>query len=87
MVDRDLKKTQEQSFVHDVRARLNFDQHKNISPVKHLIIKTFNHFIKTYPDFPDFFRVWKIAGQILRLFQELKTLHEPCYLIYKQYNL
>ena len=61
-----------------VQARVNFDQHKNISPVKHLIIKTFSHFIKTYPDFPDFFRVWKIAGQILRLSQELKTLYEPC---------
>jgi len=27
--------------------------------------------------FPDFFRVWKIAGQIPRLFQELKTLYKP----------
>ena len=28
--------------------------------------------------FPDFFQVWKIAGQISRLFQEVKTLYEPC---------
>ena len=28
--------------------------------------------------FPDFFQAWKIAGQISALFQELKTLYEPC---------
>ena len=28
--------------------------------------------------FPDFFQVWKIAGQISRLFQEFKTLYETC---------
>ena len=26
---------------------------------------------------PDFFQVWKIAGPISRIFQELKTLYEP----------
>ena len=27
--------------------------------------------------FPDFFQVWKIAGQTSRLFQEFKTPYEP----------
>ena len=27
--------------------------------------------------FPAFFQVWKIAGQIPRLFQEFKTLYKP----------
>ena len=28
--------------------------------------------------FPDFFHAWKTALQISRLFQEFKTLYEPC---------
>ena len=40
-------------------------------------IKTFYHFSKLCFCFPDFFQVWKIAGQISRLFQEFKTLCEP----------
>ena len=30
-----------------------------------------------YLHLPDFYQVWKIAGQISRLFQEFKTLCEP----------
>ena len=33
---------------------------------------------QTLSPFPDFFQVWKIAGQITRLFQEFTTLYEPC---------
>ena len=33
--------------------------------------KTFYYFSRLHPHFPDFFQVWKIAGQISRLFQEL----------------
>ena len=36
------------------------------------------NFSRFYFYFPDFFQVWKIAGQISRLFQEFKTLYEPC---------
>ena len=31
---------------------------------------------RLYLYFQDFFQVWKFAGQILRLFQEFKTLYE-----------
>ena len=40
--------------------------------------KTQDHFASLYLYFPDFFQVWKIAGQISRLFQGFKTLYEPC---------
>ena len=40
--------------------------------------KNFFPFFSTLPLLPDFFQVWKIAGQISRLFQKLKTLYEPC---------
>ena len=36
------------------------------------------HFSRLYLYFSDFFQVWKVAGQISRLFQEFKTLYEPC---------
>ena len=39
---------------------------------------TFYHFPRLYLYFPDFFQVWEIAGQIWSLFQEFKTLYEPC---------
>ena len=42
---------------------------------------TKNHAITyTYLYFTDFSRVWKIAGQISRLFQEFKTQYKPCLL-------
>ena len=42
-------------------------------------LETFYHsfFSRLYLFFPDFLQVWKIAGQISRLFQEFKTLDEP----------
>ena len=49
-------------------------------------LKTFNHFSRLYLHFLGYFQVWKIAGQISRLFQEFKTLHEP-YLRHASYNL
>ena len=41
-------------------------------------VKTFHHFSRLYRHFLDFFQVWKISGQISRLFQEFKTLYKPC---------
>ena len=35
-------------------------------------------FFQTYLHFPDFFQVWKTAGEISRLFQEFETLRETC---------
>ena len=35
-------------------------------------------FPRLYLYFPDFFQVWEIARQIWSLFQEFKTLYEPC---------
>ena len=40
-------------------------------------LTTFYHFSRLYLYFTDFFRVWKIARQISRLFKEFKTLCEP----------
>ena len=40
-------------------------------------LKTLYHFSRLYLYFTDFFRIWKIAGQISRLFKEFKTLYEP----------
>ena len=37
-------------------------------------IQTSYYFSKLYLYFQDFFQVWKIAGQISRLFQEFKTV-------------
>ena len=48
---------------------------------KQKILQTFYHFSKLYLSFPDFFQVWKIGLQISRLFQEFKTLYEPCLII------
>ena len=33
--------------------------------------------ISFYLHLPDFYQVWKIAGQISRRFQEFKTLYKP----------
>ena len=71
-----------------MQARWNFDQHKNISPVKHLIIKTFNPRGSTIlsrlnPIFQTFSGSGK--GPISRLFQELKTRYELCQ--FYKYNL
>ena len=40
--------------------------------------KLFTIFSRLYLYFRDFFQVWRIAGQISRLFQEFKSLYEPC---------
>ena len=82
--DRDLKETEEQSFFSwyavNVRARLS-----KIWPIQkrcHLkstsLVAAFKKTWRLHFYFPDFFQVWKIAGQILRLFQEFTTLYEPC---------
>ena len=58
---------QEQSFFHDMQAR--FDK---IWPTKKK-----KETLSPNLYFPAFFQVWKIAGQIPRLFQEFKTLYKP----------
>ena len=90
-VNRD-KKTLEQSLLHGVlqmhgRDWIRFDQNGQHFTSKALVValkkkinklQTFYHFSRLNLHFPDFFQVWKIAGQISRLFQEFKTLYEPC---------
>ena len=44
---------------------------------KKIKLNTFLRFFQDYLHFPDFFQVWKISGQISRLFQGFKTLYEP----------
>ena len=40
--------------------------------------RLFTIFSRLYLYFPDFFQAWKTGLQISRLFQEFKTLYEPC---------
>ena len=81
VINRDLTKTKEQSFYHDAlqtyrRDWIRFDQHEKNFTCKTLALafkkerkgKTFYHFSRLYLYFPDFFQVWKIAGQISRLY-------------------
>ena len=75
---------QEQSFFHDMQAR--FDKiwptrkkfhlwGTSLSKKKKEKKIIFTLFPNLYS--PAFFQVWKIAGQITRLFQEFKTLYKP----------
>ena len=75
MINRDLKKMQEQSFFHDMQARFD-QQEKNFTCEALLFQKKRKEFLPFFQNlyFPDFFQVWKIAGQIPTLFQEFKTL-------------
>ena len=73
---------QEQSFFH-MRCRrmgeigpkrkiVHFASTCSRSEKKKLIkLKSFYYFARLHLHFPDFFQVWKIAGQISRLVQEL----------------
>ena len=70
------------------RDWIRFDQHEKHFTSKALAVafktnkknlRKFYHFSRLYFHFPDFFQVWKIAGQISKLFQEFKTLYEPWY--------
>ena len=64
---------------HTGKIENDLTNRKKISLVKQLLQlekKIFTIFSRLY--FPDFFQVQKIAGQISRLFQEFKTLYEPC---------
>ena len=60
---------------------IRFDQNKKKNSKKKYI-KTFHYFSRLYLYFPDFFQVWKIAGQIWRHFQEFKTRYKPCQLLW-----
>ena len=70
----DTLKTEQQNFFHDVLETygqdwIRFDQNKKN--------QDFAIFSRPNLQCQAFFRVWKIAGQILRFFREFKTLHEP----------
>jgi len=85
VISGDLEKMQEQSFFHDKQDKKKFT-------IKHLLslskkLKTFYHFSRLYLNFPEFCQVWKIAGQISRLFQEFKTLYEPCFVVQWYLNI
>ena len=70
---------QEQSFFHDMQVR--FDKIWPTRKKFHLWVTSLSKKKKETlsPNlyFPAFFQVWKIAGQITRLFQEFKTLYKP----------
>ena len=87
LINTDLKK-REQSFSHDAqqmygRDWIRFDQNKIKFPLQTTCctyenkLKTFHHFSRLCLHSPDFFQVWKIAGQISMLSQEFKTKYEP----------
>ena len=75
-----LKKRRKKAFSMTCRRDwIRFDKHEKL--VKDMLYlskkEDFYHFFKTFPLFSSIFHVWKIAGQILRLFQQFKTLKEP----------
>ena len=47
---------------------------------------SFEKKLKTFYYFPDFFQLWKVAGQISRLFQEFMTLYEPWIFLQDKYS-
>ena len=73
---------QEQSFFHDALQKYGwnwkrFDQKEK----KHTKLAgcSFEKNSRLFTIFPDFFQVWKMPGKLIsRLFQEFKTLYEPC---------
>ena len=65
-IEYDLTKTNKQK---NLQSTCSFQKKKKLT--------TFYHFSRLYLYFTDFFRVWKIARQISRLFKEFKTLGEP----------
>ena len=82
---------QDQSFFHctlqtyglvwmnNIRAKRNkFTSKALVVTLKKKLTCIINHFSRLFLHFPDFFQVWKIAGQISWLFQKFKTLYEPC---------
>ena len=51
---------------------------KKIPLRKHLLYqKKKSRLFIIFPDYISIFHVWKITGQISRVFQEFKTLYEP----------
>ena len=67
----------------EIESALTNTHKKNLTCYALVVACKKNHnFLPLFQDisiyFADFFQVWKIAGQISRLFQEFKTLYEPC---------
>ena len=85
VINKDLKKKpQEQSFsFHDALQTyrldwIRFDQNDDNFTYKALAVAFKKAFFQIYLHFPDFLQVWKIVGQMSRLFQDFKTLYETC---------
>ena len=86
VINRELKKIlQEQSFFHDRQARLNkISQTQKTFHLRSTCCsfkkksRLFTIFSRLYLYFTEFFQFWKFAWQTSRLFQEFKTLYEPC---------
>ena len=79
------KKRRNKAFSQTCRRDwIRFDQHEKKFTSEGLLVrlskkrKTFYHFFKTLPLFSRLFPGLENAGQISRLFQEFKTLYEPC---------
>ena len=76
-----LKKCRNKAFsMRCWRDLIRFDQQEKNFTCEALLFqkkkkRIFTLFSNLY--FPDFFQVWKIAGQIPRLSQEFKTLYKP----------
>ena len=76
---------QEQSFFHDAlqingQDWIRFDQNEYLKDTSKALVVGLKKKSRLFTIFPDFisifqtfFQVWKIAGQISRLFQEFKT--------------
>ena len=83
LLNRDLKKTWEQSFFNDMQVRLNKIWHtweKNFS-CEALVVtfqKKNQDFLPFFQDFTSIFQTFSRFGKLLGKFQEFKTLYKPC---------
>ena len=67
-------KNKEKSFFHKHTSEIEQD----LSKLKKKFTYKALVALKKKILFRDFFHIWKIAGQLLRIFQEFKTLYKPC---------
>ena len=97
MIKGDIRKLRKQRFFHDAlqtygRDWIRLTKMKKNSLIKNLLLalkKKNSSLFTIFPDFlsifQNFLQVWKIAGQISRLFfQEFKALYEPCHPQYQE---
>ena len=89
LINTDLKKKKRDKAFLTMHSKMygqdwiRFDQKKIKLPLQTTCctyenkLKTFHHFSRLRLHSPDFFQVWKIAGQISMLSQEFKTMYKP----------